>query len=73
MRVAQWLLAVLLSCFLLGVVQAQPRSASGRGGFGLPEVGTTLPTVTVFDEQGKEFSTASLRGQHSVLVFGCLT
>jgi len=34
---------------------------------------TTLPTVNVFDAQGKPLSTASLRGRYTVLVFGCLT
>lgn len=34
---------------------------------------TTLPTVNVFDAQGKPLSTASLRGCYTVLVFGCLT
>ena len=33
----------------------------------------TLPTVRAVDEQGRDFSTASLRGSYTVLVFGCLT
>jgi cytochrome oxidase Cu insertion factor (SCO1/SenC/PrrC family) len=36
-------------------------------------VGTTLPKVNVYDEQGERFSTASLKGSYTVLVFGCLT
>jgi cytochrome oxidase Cu insertion factor (SCO1/SenC/PrrC family) len=32
-----------------------------------------LPDVVLYDEHGEEFSTTSLRGQYSVLVFGCLT
>ena len=51
---------------------AQPGGPS-RGGGSVPAVGTMLPEVTAIDEQGKEFSTASLRGKHTVLVFGCLT
>lgn len=39
----------------------------------LPQVGSTLPNVSVYDENGKAFSTQSLRGHYSVLVFGCLT
>jgi hypothetical protein len=44
-----------------------------RGGGSVPEPGTMLPTVIAFDEQGETFSTASLRGSYTVLVFGCLT
>ena len=59
-----------VSLLLLGcasVAHAQP------GGFGLPRTGTTLPEVTIHDEFGDEFSTNTLRGRYSVLVFGCLT
>ena len=50
----------------------------GRGGgsrldaSGL-EVGSPMPEVTVFDQDGKPFETASLKGKYSVVVFGCLT
>ncbi len=37
------------------------------------EIGKTLPSVNIFDDQGKEFSTASLKGSYTVLTFGCLT
>jgi peroxiredoxin len=36
-------------------------------------VGSTLPNLTLLDEEGKEFSLASLRGSHAVIIFGCLT
>ncbi len=49
-----------------------PRASRGPGG-NLPEVGATLPDITLYDDGGKAFSTSSLRGQYSVLVFGCLT
>ncbi len=45
----------------------------GRGGGQVPAVGTMLPDVAVIDEQGEKFSTSSLRGSYTVLVFGCLT
>jgi len=32
-----------------------------------------VPDISLYDDRGKEFSTTSLRGQYSVLVFGCLT
>jgi cytochrome oxidase Cu insertion factor (SCO1/SenC/PrrC family) len=38
-----------------------------------PAVGDPLPDVTVYSPDGKEFSTASLRGHYTVLTFGCLT
>ncbi len=38
-----------------------------------PEVGQPLPDMTVYDSQGKEFKLSSLKGDYSVLVFGCLT
>ena len=38
-----------------------------------PAVGDTLPDLTVYSPDGKEVRTSSLRGQHVVLTFGCLT
>ena len=72
MRCLQSLTAILVLAFSL-VADAQPRNGLGRGGFSLPAVGSTLPDVTVFDEEGEPFTTTSLRGHYSVLVFGCLT
>lgn len=50
------------------------RGGPPRGGdSGVPAVGTMLPVVSAYDEQGNEFSTATLKGSYTVLVFGCLT
>lgn len=38
-----------------------------------PAAGTQLPSVAAFDENGQPFSTDQLRGNYTVLVFGCLT
>jgi len=38
-----------------------------------PAVGDLLPDVTVYDFNGQEVKTSSLRGQYVVLTFGCLT
>ena len=38
-----------------------------------PLVGQPLPDISVYDAEGKEFSLSSLKGNYSVLVFGCLT
>ncbi len=48
-------------------VSGQPFQGSG------PAVGQSLPDLTVYDAQGKEFKLSSLKGNYSVLVFGCLT
>lgn len=50
----------------------------GRGGLGRLEaaglkLGSAMPDLTIFDQEGKPFETASLRGKYSVVVFGCLT
>jgi cytochrome oxidase Cu insertion factor (SCO1/SenC/PrrC family) len=63
--------AVAAFALLAGSAGAQP--SSQRGGFNVPEVGSKLPSVQVFDEQGQPFSTDRLRDQYTVLVFGCLT
>ena len=52
---------------------AMAQRGPSRGGGSVPAVGTMLPAVTAIDEQGEEFSTATLRGSYTVLVFGCLT
>ena len=65
----KWSLAAMMLFVFSHATQAQP----GPDGFGLPEVGSALPDVTVFDAEGAEFSTKTLQGHYSVLVFGCLT
>ncbi len=38
-----------------------------------PALGQPLPDISVYDAQRKEFTLSSLKGDYSVLVFGCLT
>jgi len=38
-----------------------------------PRVGEALPDLTIFTAEGKEWSTRELKGQYTVLTFGCLT
>ena len=38
-----------------------------------PAVGDSLPDLVVYDPNGQEVKTSSLRGHHTVLTFGCLT
>lgn len=48
-------------------------TASAQQGGGLPRIGSQLPDVSAFDDKGRKFSLSELRGEYSVLVFGCLT
>jgi hypothetical protein len=53
---------------------AQGERRGGRGGFGLPEVGSKVPAIEAFDENGRKFRLdAKLGEKYTVLVFGCLT
>jgi cytochrome oxidase Cu insertion factor (SCO1/SenC/PrrC family) len=38
-----------------------------------PALGEPLPDLIVYDPDGKEVKTSSLRGHYTVLTFGCLT
>ncbi|HUG93299.1 MAG TPA: hypothetical protein VML55_20830 [Planctomycetaceae bacterium] len=38
-----------------------------------PDVGELLPDVAAFDADGQPLRLSSLKGSHTVLVFGCLT
>jgi len=76
--------SLLLTAAVAGLMwpaetEAQTRKRPRRGG-GLsgnfargPAVGEKLPDVTAYDAEGKPFRLSSLKGSHTVLVFGCLT
>ena len=38
-----------------------------------PEIGSSIPELTVFAEDGSDFELSATRGKYTVLVFGCLT
>jgi peroxiredoxin len=38
-----------------------------------PAVGDPLPDVTALDAEGRPLRLSELKGQYTVLVFGCLT
>jgi len=68
------LLIPMLGCMTMPTLGQSPRNPRSRGGGGqIPKPGSLLPTVTIVNEQGQNFSTAMLRGSYTVLVFGCLT
>ena len=50
---------------------AQQRSQGALTG--APGVGDSLPDVQVYLPDGTPFSTGELKGNYTVLVFGCLT
>lgn len=50
-------------------IHAQRSSSRSR----LPEIGSELPAIKIFDDEGQVFNTSSLKGSYTVLVFGCLT
>jgi cytochrome oxidase Cu insertion factor (SCO1/SenC/PrrC family) len=64
------LLAVALPA--VGLAQ-QPKKNEADFAKEKPAVGDTLPDLTVYSPDGKEVKLSSLRGQHVVLTFGCLT
>jgi cytochrome oxidase Cu insertion factor (SCO1/SenC/PrrC family) len=38
-----------------------------------PPLGAKLPNITLHDATGKKFRLRNLKGQYTVLLFGCLT
>lgn len=38
-----------------------------------PPIGAPLPDLKAYDAEGKEVRLGTLKGQYTVLVFGCLT
>ncbi|MBT5926724.1 MAG: hypothetical protein HOH33_08910 [Verrucomicrobia bacterium] len=55
-------------------IQAQRGGRSG-GNFDqtAPAIGDKMPTLQGFDSEGEPWNTDQLKGQHTVIVFGCLT
>jgi len=64
-----------------GAKRETRRSQSGSARSGLnrrfnesgPAIGEQLPDLRVYDADGKKFRLRSVKGQYTVLVFGCLT
>ena len=56
------------------MAQQSPRqSVVGNFEKGSPALGERLPDISGFDAKGNEFHLRSLKGNYTVLVFGCLT
>lgn len=78
------LVLILFLCLAAaGVAQQRPNAKAGAESprdlvnrnfeSKAPGIGEPLPDITVVDADGREFALRSLRGKHTVLVFGCLT
>lgn len=75
---SSWLAFPLILSITMPVIAQESRRGSERARSGfrggqLPKVGSMLPSLKVVDELGTNFSTDTLRGSYTVLVFGCLT
>jgi cytochrome oxidase Cu insertion factor (SCO1/SenC/PrrC family) len=76
-----WLAAALAIATLPAAASAQRPAAKNRAAKAReaaflqesPKAGEALPDVTVYDVEGREVKTSSLRGHYTVLTFGCLT
>lgn len=67
-----------LAAGLAGTAQAQDRP-SRRGGMpgmlreGSPQIGETIPNISIFTDAGDPIQIHRLEGKFKVIVFGCLT
>jgi hypothetical protein len=75
MRFVPRLVLGLLIAALPNSALAQPEKKKNEEDFvkEKPAIGDALPDLTVYSLDGKEVKLSSLRGQHVVLSFGCLT
>ncbi len=73
MRAKLLLLSLFLLPVLAGPAAAQPGREDPEFVKKSPTLGASFPSLTVYTADGKEFHTSSLRGQYTVLAFGCLT
>jgi cytochrome oxidase Cu insertion factor (SCO1/SenC/PrrC family) len=67
------LLSVLMIGLMVGPVSAQGGKEDPEWVKKSPTIGEPFPDMMVYTADGKEFKTSSLRGQFTVLAFGCLT
>ena len=67
------LLSVLVTGLLIGPASAQPSKEDPEFLKKSPTIGESMPDLTVYSADGKEFKTSTLRGHYTVLSFGCLT
>jgi cytochrome oxidase Cu insertion factor (SCO1/SenC/PrrC family) len=75
MRLLSRLVLALCMAAVPASAFAQPEKKKNEEDFvkEKPTIGDTLPDLTVYSPDGKEVKLSSLRGNHVVVVFGCLT
>ena len=70
---ASFALGLFVASFPTAAVAQQQKKSEEDFVKEKPAIGDTLPDLTVYSPDGKEVKLSSLRGQHVVLTFGCLT
>ncbi len=75
MRLKSLLMVGLVLTLSPKLVHAQQRMIEREQEFlrSKPKINDVLTDVTVYDVEGREVKTSSLRGHYTVLTFGCLT
>jgi cytochrome oxidase Cu insertion factor (SCO1/SenC/PrrC family) len=77
MRIVSNVCFVLMLAFLPSTAESQPKQKEKLKGEDFakakPAVGDPLPDLTVYSPDGKEVKTSTLKGNYTVLTFGCLT
>jgi len=69
----QFVLALATAALPVAAIAQPPKKDEAAFAREKPAIGDKLPDLTVYSPDGKEVKTSSLRGQHVVLTFGCLT
>ena len=62
-----------LAAGIVGTAQAQNRGMPNMLREGSPEIGQTIPDISIFTDAGEPIRTHKLEGKFKVIVFGCLT
>jgi hypothetical protein len=68
-----WFISLVLTGLMTGSVGAQVDREDPEFVKQSPTIGEPFPALTVYTPDGKEFNTSSLRGNYTVISFGCLT
>lgn len=66
--------ATVVGLLLAGAALAQGRPQTDEAFLNRPpKVGDPIPDLEAYDAEGKPFRLSQLKGNYTVLVFGCLT
>lgn len=73
MKILVWLGLVGLVMLAVPGARGQNPQSDEQFARSKPTIGDLLPDLKVYNPEGKEVATSSLRGHYTVLTFGCLT